>query len=79
LPGSKLLFTLVIPINSGALTALKTDHALLPDMTQPELLTMLFYCKGHLAGAAVGVLQIVSAGGRRRLLEEDKEYPCLIE
>ena len=77
LPGSTVFFTLAVSFNSEALTPITTDHALLPNLTQSELLTMLFYCKGSLAG--VGVLQIASAGGCKRLFGEDKEYPCLIE
>ena len=79
LPGSSIFFTLVFSFNFGALTPIKTDHALLPNLTQAELLAMLFYCNGNLAGAGVGVLQIASACGYKCLLGEDKEYPCLIE
>ena len=81
LQGSTMLFTLVISFNSGALGPIKIDHALLPNLTQPELLAILFYCNGNLAGAGagVGVLQMASTCGCKRLLGKDKEYPCLIE
>jgi hypothetical protein len=78
-PGSAIFFTLVISFNSGALASIKTDPAFLPNLIQPELPAMLFYYNGNLADAGVGVLQIASACGYKRLIGEDKEYPCLIE
>jgi hypothetical protein len=79
LPGSTIPFTLVISFNSGILASIKTDPVFLPNLIQPELLAMLFYNNGKLADTAVGVLQVASACGNRRLLGKDKEYPCLIE
>jgi hypothetical protein len=79
LPGSTIFSLLVISFNSGAFAPINTDQTLLPDSTQPELLAMLFYCNGNLAGAGVGVFQTASASDYKYLLGEDKEYPCLIE
>jgi len=79
LPGSIILVTLVISFNSGTLASIKTDPVFLPDLIQPKLLVMLFYNNGSLADTGFGVLQVASACGNRRLLEKDKEYPCLIE
>jgi hypothetical protein len=76
LPGSTILFTLVISFNSGTLASIKNDPAFLPNLIQPRLLAMLFYYNGNLADIAV---QIASTCGNRRLLRKDKEYPCLIE
>jgi hypothetical protein len=79
LPGSTILFALVISFNSGTLASIKNDPAFLPNLIQPELLAMLFYYNENFADTAVGADQIASACGYRHLLGKDKEYPCLIE
>lgn len=61
--GSTLFFMLVISLNSGALASSK----------QP------FLGNENLADADIGALQTTSACVYKRLLWEDKEYPCLIE
>jgi hypothetical protein len=79
LPGSTILFTLVISFNSGTLASIKIDPAFSPNLIQPKILAMLFYYNGNLADTAVGAVQIASTCGYKHLLWEDMEYPCLIE
>jgi len=79
LPGSTILFTLLVSFNSGTLASIKNAPAFLPNLIQPKILTMLFYYNGNLADTAVGAVQIASTCGNRRLLRKDKEYPFLIE
>jgi len=79
LPGSSILFRLVISFNFGTLASIKNAPAFLPNLISPEILAMLFYYNGNLADTAVGAVQIASTHGDRRLLRKDKEYPCLIE